>query len=496
MDHLSNETLTTSNSTPPPLPKEGPSTTTPLLPSNIPLPESCEGASPCSLFTSNKNLMLGHSVCSHTDVCHSSTNKEANQTASRTKKDGSTCLHLKGSVSSNLSTTSLNKKQEHKYDKSRASKAAHVGKQLKSTKVVKRYMCQYEPAETKPTSKSMSDKSTASNATHISKEPKSTKAKSQNELSMSKPNVSKSTATNAAQDSNELKSTKLKSQNEPSTSKPTVSKSTALNAAQDSKKLKSKLCVSQNEPAKTIPTVSMSSKSTASSAGHISRELDTESIKAEQDVSHNESVKAIVCCSKPGKPRAINITSESIEIEWTKPEQGAKTVNSYKIFYHSASDPDNQWRELIASGAEERVTLSGLTGKSIYYFKVQSVCKDNSHSESDISEPITTLESITLKNVIDRAWEARIKWYRIGLQLEIEASDLDIINKSYEKPDGCFMEMIQQWLHNTGGSWIKLIDALSHKSVGYNKLAKSVAASLGLSATSENQDNPSAGRGK
>lgn len=42
------------------------------------------------------------------------------------------------------------------------------------------------------------------------------------------------------------------------------------------------------------------------------------------------------------------------------------------------------------------------------------------------------------------------------------------------------------WLNDKGGSWRKLIDALSHKYVGYNDLAKSIAAKIGLSANYDN----------
>ena len=202
----------------------------------------------------------------------------------------------------------------------------------------------------------------------------------------------------------------------------------------------------------------------------VSKELEL--IKPEQD----KPIKT------KHKPRATDITSEGIEIEWTKPEQdSAQNVTSYTILYHSASDPDDQWNKKTVNGTEERVTVSGLTENDIYYFKVQSVCNRLNFEESETSKPVT-MESPTQKNILNKAWRARAKWCYIGIQLGREG-DLEAIRISnHHAVDDCFTEMIKKWLNDKGGSWRKLIDALSHETVGYYGLAKSVAASLGLSA--------------
>ena len=46
--------------------------------------------------------------------------------------------------------------------------------------------------------------------------------------------------------------------------------------------------------------------------------------------------------SKPGKPRALTITENSIELEWTKPEYGAHNVTSYTVLYGSVADPPDE----------------------------------------------------------------------------------------------------------------------------------------------------------
>ena len=91
----------------------------------------------------------------------------------------------------------------------------------------------------------------------------------------------------------------------------------------------------------------------------------TELITMEQDVSCYETK---VYCSKPGKPRVTNITSDSIEIEWTKSEQGAQNVTAYTVFYCSDSDPPDQWKKHTINNAKSeqqlRMTLSQLTEKN------------------------------------------------------------------------------------------------------------------------------------
>ena len=79
-------------------------------------------------------------------------------------------------------------------------------------------------------------------------------------------------------------------------------------------------------------------KSTASSLPHVSKE----STSAEYIPSSN---KTKILCGKPGKPRATNITSGCIEIEWAKPEQNTWNVTAYTILYRSVSDLSDQWSE-------------------------------------------------------------------------------------------------------------------------------------------------------
>ena len=246
----------------------------------------------------------------------------------------------------------------------------------------------------------------------------------------------------------------------------------------------------KNETGSTQP----SATTCASSDRHFSTGNNNASIISPSQTGNRENsaqshnAKLVSC--KPGKPVATDVTSTSVDIEWAMPELSAENVVRCTILYRCASDPDDRWREQKANGASEIVTVSGLTGKGTYYFKVQAEFEDGVRSESDISDPVTILESVTLKNVIERAWEARIKWYWIGIQLEMEATDLDVIRiTNNDRPDSCFREMIMKWLKLTGGSWKKLIGALNHKSVDHHELARSLATEIGLTEAYKNAES-------
>ena len=94
--------------------------------------------------------------------------------------------------------------------------------------------------------------------------------------------------------------------------------------------------------------------------------------------------------SKPGKPRALKVTHQSTELEWSKPEQGADNVTCYSVLCHSASDPTDYWTVCEATTTEERATVSQLRESTTYYFKIQPQYADGDGLVGDISDPIST----------------------------------------------------------------------------------------------------------
>ena len=80
-----------------------------------------------------------------------------------------------------------------------------------------------------------------------------------------------------------------------------------------------------------------------------------------------------------------------------------------------------------------------------------------------------------LGDVVEAVWEAREKWYNIGLKLGISASTLDAINKAVnQNPDDCITAIIKDWLKNGKPKplWAAVADALKSPMVGYGNLAE------------------------
>lgn len=96
---------------------------------------------------------------------------------------------------------------------------------------------------------------------------------------------------------------------------------------------------------------------------------------------------------KPGKPKALSVSHDSIQLEWTKPEQDVcnNIIASYTIFYRSNTDASDQWMQQEAKSAIEEATVLKLSENGIYLFKVRPELKNGHHGpESDESEPIQT----------------------------------------------------------------------------------------------------------
>ena len=86
--------------------------------------------------------------------------------------------------------------------------------------------------------------------------------------------------------------------------------------------------------------------------------------------------------------------------------------------------------------------------------------------------------NLTLGNlggVLEAVWEARAKWYNIGLKLGISVGTLDSINKTAnQNPDDCITAVIKDWLKNgkPKPTWAAVAKALKSPMVGYAQLAE------------------------
>ena len=78
-----------------------------------------------------------------------------------------------------------------------------------------------------------------------------------------------------------------------------------------------------------------------------------------------------------------------------------------------------------------------------------------------------------IKLVRREIFEARAKWYDIGIELEIPTGTLKSIRSMYDSPSDCLLEMLDTWLKQVDPkpSWRLLISALEQPAVGEKCLA-------------------------
>jgi hypothetical protein len=76
--------------------------------------------------------------------------------------------------------------------------------------------------------------------------------------------------------------------------------------------------------------------------------------------------------------------------------------------------------------------------------------------------------------IYSNIWEARNKWFNIGLSLNLEVSDLEEIRHIYrDKMDDCFLGMLKNWLRTSPRpTQSNLITALRERTVGFSQLAE------------------------
>ena len=78
-----------------------------------------------------------------------------------------------------------------------------------------------------------------------------------------------------------------------------------------------------------------------------------------------------------------------------------------------------------------------------------------------------------LHTVQEKVFDARIKWYYIGLGLGVRDSTLKAIRSQFNDPADCLRETLQEWLKQTdpNPTWRALVAALRSPTVGEQRLA-------------------------
>ena len=111
-----------------------------------------------------------------------------------------------------------------------------------------------------------------------------------------------------------------------------------------------------------------------------------------------------------------------------------------------------------------------------YNFKICFVCT-------------VDLVSSNLGKVQDLIWDARPKWFNLGLNLDIDQATLTMIKQSNVNGDDCFREMLSEWLKSVEPSWEELLAALRKPSVGHKQLAKKIAGKFSIEFDDSDEGN-------
>ena len=84
---------------------------------------------------------------------------------------------------------------------------------------------------------------------------------------------------------------------------------------------------------------------------------------------------------------------------------------------------------------------------------------------------------LDLKTVRTALWDARCKWYDIGVELDLDTATLDSINTTHCKQvEDCFREILSKWLEvaTPCPSWKALVKALRSPAVDFPQVASKI----------------------
>ena len=82
---------------------------------------------------------------------------------------------------------------------------------------------------------------------------------------------------------------------------------------------------------------------------------------------------------------------------------------------------------------------------------------------------------ITLKELRNKLYRVRVKWYDIGVELNVATEELDIIKSKSDDPSVCLREMIALRLRSSNElTWKIISDALRTEVINETALAKGI----------------------
>ena len=89
-------------------------------------------------------------------------------------------------------------------------------------------------------------------------------------------------------------------------------------------------------------------------------------------------------------PKPKNVTHESISLEWEKPLLGNDALQYYTVLYNVAGTPGCTLSERRTGGAEQHITINGLSSETGYIFRIQATFFSGAKKESESTGTIRT----------------------------------------------------------------------------------------------------------
>ncbi|UJR20439.1 hypothetical protein I4U23_023570 [Adineta vaga] len=92
--------------------------------------------------------------------------------------------------------------------------------------------------------------------------------------------------------------------------------------------------------------------------------------------------------SRPGQPRATNISADNLTLTWLKPIYGSQTIQQYKVY--GQIDGTNRWALLHISANDTPCTVISKLPEGKYRFKIKGITIIGDTTESDPSDIVNT----------------------------------------------------------------------------------------------------------
>ena len=96
-----------------------------------------------------------------------------------------------------------------------------------------------------------------------------------------------------------------------------------------------------------------------------------------------------VLCGPPGKPELIELTSEGVGLQWSKPEYGCSSLKQYILYYQvKYKHETSTWQKLELSSLETYTFMSAVKNGGTYIFEIHTLSDAGTIQVSDKSDLI------------------------------------------------------------------------------------------------------------